>query len=75
MRLGQSNQASKSVAPKVQKEETKLKITFWKNGFTVGDSPLRSYSDPANAAFLESVKNGFTIHAVNTYSIAKCQES
>ena len=35
-----------------------VNITFWKNGFTVDDGPLRSTEDPANKAFLASVENG-----------------
>lgn len=27
-------------------------ITFWRNGFTVDDGPLRRLEDPANAPFL-----------------------
>ncbi|XP_054817932.1 plant UBX domain-containing protein 4-like [Prosopis cineraria] len=32
-------------------------ITFWRNGFSVDDGPLRRLDDPQNASFLESVKN------------------
>ncbi|XP_030539714.1 plant UBX domain-containing protein 4 [Rhodamnia argentea] len=32
-------------------------ITFWQNGFTVDDGPLRRMDDPENAQFLESIKN------------------
>lgn len=28
-------------------------ITFWRNGFSVNDGPLRRLDDPQNAAFLE----------------------
>ena len=28
-------------------------ITFWSNGFTIDDGPLRRLDDPANAPFLE----------------------
>lgn len=28
-------------------------ITFWRNGFTVDNGPLRRLDDPANAPFLE----------------------
>lgn len=28
-------------------------ITFWRNGFTIDDGPLRRLDDPANASFLE----------------------
>ncbi|KAM5580567.1 plant UBX domain-containing protein 4 [Rosa sericea] len=31
-------------------------ITFWRNGFSIDDGPLRRLDDPANAAFLESIK-------------------
>lgn len=27
-------------------------ITFWRNGFTIDDGPLRRLDDPANASFL-----------------------
>ena len=30
-------------------------ITFWANGFTVNDGPLRQYDDPANTAFMQAV--------------------
>ncbi|CAF2231144.1 hypothetical protein HID58_029289 [Brassica napus] len=30
-------------------------ITFWRNGFTVDDGPLRRFDDPQNAAFMESI--------------------
>ncbi|XP_065875406.1 plant UBX domain-containing protein 4-like [Euphorbia lathyris] len=32
-------------------------VTLWRNGFTVDDGPLRRFDDPANASFLESIKN------------------
>ncbi|KAE9457938.1 hypothetical protein C3L33_10157, partial [Rhododendron williamsianum] len=30
-------------------------ITFWRNGFTVDDGPLRRLDDPENASFLQSI--------------------
>lgn len=30
-------------------------ITFWTNGFTVDDGPLRRLDDPQNASFLEVI--------------------
>ncbi|KAL1220603.1 Plant UBX domain-containing protein 5 [Cardamine amara subsp. amara] len=30
-------------------------ITFWRNGFTVDDGPLRRFDDPENATFMESI--------------------
>ncbi|KAF5726465.1 hypothetical protein HS088_TW22G00143 [Tripterygium wilfordii] len=32
-------------------------VTFWRNGFTIDDGPLRRLDDPQNALFLESIKN------------------
>ncbi|XP_063171280.1 UBX domain-containing protein 2A isoform X2 [Candoia aspera] len=48
----------------VSTEQAKLKskadtiIKLWKNGFTVNDGELRSYTDVANQRFLDSIKNG-----------------
>lgn len=40
---------------------TSLPITFWRNGFTVGeDEELRDYSTPENRQFLECLKRGDT---------------
>eukprot|EP00252_Welwitschia_mirabilis_P010971 TRINITY_DN2469_c0_g3_i1.p1 TRINITY_DN2469_c0_g3~~TRINITY_DN2469_c0_g3_i1.p1 ORF type:complete len:298 (-),score=62.86 TRINITY_DN2469_c0_g3_i1:282-1175(-) len=39
-------------APRVVVHE----ITFWRNGFTVDNGPLRGLDDPANASFLESLR-------------------
>lgn len=33
-------------------------ITFWQNGFSVDDGPLRNAQDPENAAFLADVNRG-----------------
>lgn len=34
-------------------------LTFYENGFTVDEGPLRAFDDPANAAFLGDIKRGF----------------
>lgn len=44
-----------AAAPSRPQEHT---ITFWANGFSVDDGPLRSADDPANAAFLAAVNSG-----------------
>ena len=36
-----------------QPEAVVHNITFWQNGFTVNDGPLRMLDDPDNASFLE----------------------
>jgi len=33
-------------------------ITFWSDGFTVNDGPLRAYDDPRNTPFMEAVSRG-----------------
>ncbi|KAM7274677.1 hypothetical protein ACFE04_016543 [Oxalis oulophora] len=40
-----------------QPANTNHTITFWRNGFTVDDGPLRRMDDPANASFLEDFYN------------------
>ncbi|XP_021273908.1 plant UBX domain-containing protein 4-like [Herrania umbratica] len=44
-------------APPPPPEVVTHNVTFWRNGFTVDDGPLRHLDDPANASFLESVMN------------------
>ncbi|GJW16941.1 plant UBX domain-containing protein 4-like protein [Tanacetum coccineum] len=43
-----------SAAPQQQPEPEVHTITFWTNGFTVKDGPLRRLDDPQNASFLEA---------------------
>ncbi|KAJ6801383.1 putative plant UBX domain-containing protein 4 [Iris pallida] len=38
-----------------QPEDIVYDISFWTNGFTVSDGPLRKFDDPENAPFLESI--------------------
>lgn len=40
------------------REKIRHTITFWSNGFSVDDGPLRALDDPANAAFLNDINNG-----------------
>ena len=43
-------------------------ITFWRNGFTVGDGPLMDYDVPENAEILRSIEQGY---AISTYLKSK----
>ena len=36
-------------------------ITFWRNGFTVDDGPLRRFDDPQNATFMEVLSKPSTM--------------
>jgi UBX domain-containing protein 1 len=62
-RLGNTLEPSRpdpqTLVSKSKKDPIVKTIKFWKNGFQVGDDgPLRSYTDPANAAFLEDIHKG-----------------
>ncbi|XP_048363845.1 UBX domain-containing protein 2B isoform X2 [Sphaerodactylus townsendi] len=39
-------------------QDVQILLKLWRNGFSLDDGELRSYSDPVNAEFLESVKRG-----------------
>ena len=63
-KLGDSNTPSEVIAPPVAQEEENqepIKITFWKQGFTVSDGPLRKYDDPASKAFMSDIERGYFI--------------
>ncbi len=44
--------------PRAPSAEERHVITFYTNGFTVDNGPLRRFDDVANTQLLESVKNG-----------------
>ncbi|KAG8442029.1 hypothetical protein GDO86_010991 [Hymenochirus boettgeri] len=39
-------------------QEVHILLKLWNNGFSLDDGELRSYSDPVNTLFLESIKKG-----------------
>uniref|UniRef100_A0A8D0GIW7 UBX domain-containing protein 2B n=1 Tax=Sphenodon punctatus TaxID=8508 RepID=A0A8D0GIW7_SPHPU len=39
-------------------QDVQILLKLWRNGFSLDDGELRSYTDPTNAEFLESVKRG-----------------
>jgi len=43
--------------PAAQQELTMI-ITFWRQGFSIDDGPLRRFDDPANEQFLSEVRKG-----------------
>jgi UBX domain-containing protein 1 len=60
-KLGNTVEPSRieTAAPKpVKKGPVNKKISFYKNGFTIDDGPLRNYNDPQNASFLSDINKG-----------------
>ncbi|XP_072389076.1 NSFL1 cofactor p47 isoform X1 [Diabrotica undecimpunctata] len=58
-KLGQDDNDSVAV-PGVPEPMSSSEVTLrlWQNGFTVNDSELRHYTDPANKEFLDSIRQG-----------------
>lgn len=50
---------SSGVIPNLETiEAVNMVLKLWRNGFSIDDGPLRSYSDPENAEFLMSIRQG-----------------
>jgi len=47
-----------SLLQKKEQQHVTRTITFWRNGFTVDDGPLRNVTDPENQEFLRDINNG-----------------
>ncbi|GAM18783.1 hypothetical protein SAMD00019534_019580, partial [Acytostelium subglobosum LB1] len=60
--LGNTNAGGAKVeSPKEKKDseqQMEVKITFWQQGFTLDDGPLRRFDDPQNREFLEAINRG-----------------
>ncbi|KAF9347414.1 hypothetical protein BGX26_001086 [Mortierella sp. AD094] len=68
-RLGSEGESSSSPATQPQTpvrqtpspealETVTRTLTFWRNGYSLEDGPLMSYSDPANREFLDAINRG-----------------
>ncbi|KAI5950949.1 SHP1 [Candida jiufengensis] len=67
-KLGDGNEPSEQVEDphanmrnllnKLKPKKVNREITFWKQGFTVGDSELYSYNDPKNQRILNEIEQG-----------------
>jgi len=44
--------------PETTQKDSRVCVTFWKNGFSVDDGPLRSFNDPVNRQFIASIEKG-----------------
>lgn len=60
-KLGQTNSDTEVVSASSSSQGSSsgpISLKLWKNGFTVNDSELRSYDDPENRKFLDTIKRG-----------------
>ncbi|CAG5114227.1 Oidioi.mRNA.OKI2018_I69.chr2.g8291.t1.cds [Oikopleura dioica] len=57
-KLGGDGHASQRIEKPKPKEPEKVKITMWKDGFTINDEDIRLYSEPRNQQFLDQVTSG-----------------
>lgn len=53
-----SGSAGRNASQVAVENNAPVALRMWRNGFTVDDGPLRRYDDPANAEFMNSVKQG-----------------
>ncbi|XP_041045542.1 NSFL1 cofactor p47-like isoform X2 [Carcharodon carcharias] len=71
-RLGASSQEQSEYVSQDKKQDPNLDVQIllklWKNGFSLDDGELRTYTDPTNAEFLESISRGPTPTIVSTPS-------
>lgn len=49
---------ARSILNQFRPKKVNREITFWKQGFTVGDSALYSYNDPKNQRILSEIEQG-----------------
>lgn len=59
-KLGDGTEPLEAVAgsPRVPSAKVTRLITFWRQGFTVGEGPLHRYDDPANEGVLQELNRG-----------------
>ncbi|XP_078254691.1 NSFL1 cofactor p47-like isoform X2 [Rhinoraja longicauda] len=71
-RLGASSQELSEYVSQDKEQDSSLDVQvllkLWKNGFSLDDGELRTYTDPQNAQFLESICKGPTPTIVSTPS-------
>ncbi|XP_050007079.1 NSFL1 cofactor p47 isoform X2 [Alexandromys fortis] len=56
-------------------QDVHVVLKLWKTGFSLDNGELRSYQDPSNAQFLESIRRGTAPQVLNTSSPAQQAEN
>nr|XP_019806416.1 NSFL1 cofactor p47 isoform X4 [Tursiops truncatus] len=56
-------------------QDVHVVLKLWKSGFSLDNGELRSYQDPSNAQFLESIRRGTAPPVLNTSSPAQQAEN
>ncbi|KAF9429549.1 hypothetical protein BGZ94_010319 [Podila epigama] len=49
---------TRTPSPSTEMETATRQLTFWRNGYSIEDGPLMSYTDPANREFLDAINQG-----------------
>ncbi|KAJ3084259.1 hypothetical protein HK102_000723, partial [Quaeritorhiza haematococci] len=53
-----SSSSAGDAASGAEEEVVERQLTFWRNGFSIDDGPLKAYDDPANQEFLKAINSG-----------------
>ncbi|KAN0032766.1 hypothetical protein ACTFIV_006686 [Dictyostelium citrinum] len=60
--LGATDQGNRNVSKPKEKDPNskvvEVKVTFWNQGFTIDDGPLRKYDNPENKELLDDIQRG-----------------
>ncbi|KAN0050705.1 hypothetical protein ACTA71_003850 [Dictyostelium dimigraforme] len=60
--LGATDQGNRNVSKPKEKDPNQqvveVKVTFWNQGFTIDDGPLRKYDNPENKELLDDIQRG-----------------
>jgi len=57
-KLGGEGHPSQRIEKPKPKEPEKVKLTMWKDGFTINEEEIRLYNDPKNKEFLDQITSG-----------------
>lgn len=53
-----SRPSAQNEAQEQEQDVAIREVTFWRNGFSIDEQPLRNYADPANQRLLKAILSG-----------------